>query len=39
MNLKSLLAMPFANYIYNKTQKSALTALTDQDEILKTCLK
>ncbi|MEI7629300.1 MAG: GH3 auxin-responsive promoter family protein [Bacteroidota bacterium] len=39
MNLKSLLAKPFANYIYNKTQKSALTALADQDEILKNLLK
>ncbi len=39
MNLKSLLAKPFANYIYNKTQKSALTALEDQDEILKNLLK
>ena len=39
MNLKSLLAKPFAIYIYNKTQKSALTALADQDEILKNLLK
>jgi hypothetical protein len=39
MNLKSLLAKPFANYIFNKTQKSALTALADQDEILKSLLK
>ncbi len=39
MNLKSLLAKPFANYIYNKTQKSALTAVADQDEILKNLLK
>ncbi len=39
MNLKSLLAKPFANYIYNKTQKSALSALEDQDEILKNLLK
>ncbi len=39
MNLKSLLAKPFANYIYHKTQKSALTALADQDEILKNLLK
>ena len=39
MNLKSLLAKPFANYIYNKTQKSTLTALEDQDEILKNLLK
>jgi hypothetical protein len=39
MNLKSLLAKPFANYIYNKTQKSALTALADQEEIFKNLLK
>lgn len=39
MNLKSLLAKPFANYIYNKTQKSAQTALEDQEEILKNLLK
>jgi hypothetical protein len=39
MNLKSVLAKPFANYIHHKTQKSALTALEDQDEILKSLLK
>lgn len=39
MNLKSLLARPFANYIYNKTQKSILTAIEDQDNILKHLLK
>lgn len=39
MNLKSLLARPFANYIYNKTRKGMQTALADQDAILKMLLK
>jgi len=39
MNLKSLLAKPFANYIYNKTRKGMQTALQDQEAILKTLLK
>lgn len=39
MNLKSLLARPFANYIYNKTRKGMQTALDDQDAILKTLIK
>jgi hypothetical protein len=39
MNLKSLLARPFANYIYNKTRKGMQTALEDQDDILKMLLK
>ena len=39
MNLKSLLARPFANYIYNKTKKSMHTALGDQDEIFKMLVK
>lgn len=39
MNLKSLLARPFANYIYNKTRKGMMTALSDQDTILKNLLK
>jgi phenylacetate-coenzyme A ligase PaaK-like adenylate-forming protein len=39
MNLKSLLAKPFANYIYKQTQKSAQTAVEDQDAILKYLLK
>ncbi len=39
MNLKSLLARPFANYIYNKTRKGMMTALSDQDAILKNLLK
>lgn len=39
MNLKSLLAKPFANYIYNKTKKGMQTALEDQEAILKMLLK
>jgi hypothetical protein len=39
MNLKSLLARPFANYIHNKTKKGMLTAVEDQDAILKSLLK
>jgi hypothetical protein len=39
MNLKSLLARPFANYIYNKTRKGMHTALQDQEETLKMLLK
>jgi hypothetical protein len=39
MNLKSLLARPFANYIYNKTRKSIQTAREDQEAILKMLLK
>lgn len=39
MNLKSLLARPFANYIYNKTQKGMQTALIDQENTLKMLLK
>ena len=35
MNLKSLLALPFANNIYKKTQKDAAAALATQDAILK----
>ncbi len=39
MNLKSLLARPFANYIYNKTRKGMQTAREDQEAILKMLLK
>ena len=39
MNLKSLLARPFANYIYSKTRKGMQTALEDQETILKMLLK
>ena len=35
MNLKSLLALPFANKIYKKTQKDAAAAIATQDAILK----
>jgi hypothetical protein len=39
MNLKSLLARPFATYIYNKTRKSMATAVEDQEATLKMLLK
>ncbi|MDE3144390.1 MAG: GH3 auxin-responsive promoter family protein, partial [Bacteroidota bacterium] len=39
MNLKSLLARPFAGYIYNKIQKGMQTALADQEAILKSLIK
>lgn len=39
MNLKSLLAKPFANYIYKQIQKSKQTAVQDQDEIFKHLIK
>lgn len=39
MNLKSLLARPFADYIYNKTRKGMQTAIEDQEAILKMLLK
>jgi hypothetical protein len=39
MKLKSLLAKPFASYIYNQTRKSARTALADQDAVLRSLLK
>ncbi len=39
MNLKSLLAKPFANYIYNKTKKGMETAVEDQEAILKELVK
>jgi phenylacetate-coenzyme A ligase PaaK-like adenylate-forming protein len=39
MNLKSLLAKPFANYINNKIQKGKTTALADQEQILKKIIK
>ena len=35
MNIKTLLALPFANNIYKKTQKDANNALATQDAILK----
>jgi len=39
MKLKSFLAKPFASYISSKIRKGAVTALADQDDILKTMLK
>lgn len=39
MNLKSLLARPFANYIYNKIAKGMETAVADQQHILKNLVK
>ena len=38
MNIKTLLALPFANNIYKKTQKDAANALATQDAILKDLL-
>jgi len=39
MNLKSLLAKPFASYIYNQLKKGNETALADQETILKSLIK
>ena len=39
MDLKSLLAKPFALYIYNKINKSKATAIADQENIFKKLLK
>ncbi len=39
MNLKSLLARPFANYIYNKISKGRETAADDQESIFKALIK
>jgi hypothetical protein len=39
MNLKSLLAKPFAHYIYKQIQKSRQTAVHDQEEIFKSLIK
>jgi hypothetical protein len=39
MDLKSLLAKPFAQYIYNKTNKSKLSAVSDQDDIFRSLVK
>src|SRR5689334_17585337 len=39
MNLKSLLARPFANYIYNKISKGMETAVGDQQNIFKNLIK
>ena len=39
MYLKSLLAKPFANYIFSKTKKWMLTAVEDQENVLKSLVK
>jgi len=39
MKIKSFLAKPFASYIYKRIQKSMVTAVADQDAILKELLK
>src|SRR6476661_6199851 len=39
MKIKSLLAKPFAGYVYRSVKKSMATVLTDQDAILKELLK
>ena len=39
MNLKSILAKPFASHIYKKIRKGMVTAVADQDRIFKTILK
>lgn len=39
MNLKSLLAKPFANYIYKQIQKSKQSAVQDQEDIFKHLVK
>ena len=39
MTLKSVLARPFANYIYNRIQKEKHTALEDQEAIFRSLVK
>src|SRR3954452_25364868 len=39
MNLKSLLARPFANYIYNRISKGMETAVADQQNIFKSLVR
>ena len=39
MSIKSSLAKPFANFIYNKIQKGAATAVQDQETILQSLIK
>jgi GH3 auxin-responsive promoter len=39
MKIKSLLAKPFASYIYKQVKKGMVTAVQDQDAILKELLK
>ena len=39
MKIKSLLAKPFAGYIYKSIQRSKQTAVADQEQILKQLIK
>jgi hypothetical protein len=39
MYLKSLLAKPFANYVFSKTKKWMLSAVEDQENLLKSLVK
>src|SRR5690242_10372442 len=39
MKIKSLLAKPFAGYVYKQIRKSAATAVSDQDAIFQTLIK
>ena len=39
MKIKSFLAKPFASYIYKGVRKGMLTAVTDQENILKSLIK
>ena len=39
MKIKSFFAKPFATYIYKGIRKSMVTAVTDQDNILKSLIK
>ncbi len=39
MSIKSSLAKPFANYVYNKIQKGMATAVQDQETILQQLVK
>lgn len=39
MKIKSILAKPFANYIYRQTKKGMTTAIADQEAILKEIIK
>lgn len=39
MNFKSLLARPFAHYMYNKIKKGMVTALEDQERILTSLIR
>ncbi len=39
MSIKSSLAKPFANYVFNKIQKGMVTAVSDQEAILQNMVK